>query len=404
LPAYTAADAMQLAQEIGYPVVMKVHSPQILHKTEVHGVVTGVSSDAEVERVYHEIVNRARTLRPDAEVRGVTVQPMVTFAESVELIVGAKRDPVFGAVMMVGAGGITAEILADRALELPPLNERLARRMLESLRIWPLLNGFRGRARVNVDALVESLLRMSYLISDNPAIAELDVNPLLASPQGVTALDARVILDVQQAQARPYSHLAVRPYPEEYVRPAMLADGTELLLRPIQPEDEPEWHTLLAHCSQRSLWLRFRYLFKESTHEMATRFCFIDYDRSIAIVAEVEREGERELVGVGRLEADADHNEAEYAVLVADAWQGRGLGKLLTDYCLEICRHWGVGRVYAETTADNMRMQQILARRHFTRKEYAANELLYEKTLSDRTTPAIQFDMNGAARPVAALV
>jgi acetyltransferase len=145
-------------------------------------------------------------------------------------------------------------------------------------------------------------------------------------------------------------------------------------------------------------------LFKESTHEMATRFCFIDYDRSIAIVAEIERDGQRELIGVGRLEADANHHEAEYAVLVADAWQGRGLGKLLTDYCLEICRHWGVGRVYAETTSDNLRMQQILARRHFKRKEYAANELLYEKTLSDRTAPAIRFDINGKTHPVAALI
>jgi acetyltransferase len=383
LPAYTAIDAVRIAEEIGYPVVMKVHSPQILHKTEVRGVVTGVSSDQEVARVYQEIVDRARRLRPDAEIRGVTVQPMVSSAESVELIVGAKKDPVFGAVMMVGAGGITAEVVSDRALELPPLNERLAHRMLKSLRIWPLLDGFRGRARVNVDRLVEALLRISYLIADSPSIVELDVNPLLTTPEGVVALDARIILDLSLSHTllRPYSHLAVRPYPEEYVRPSALPDGASVLLRPIQPEDEPLWHRLLSRCSERTLWLRFRYLFKESTHEMATRFCFIDYDRTMAIVAEIDVGGKKELVGVGRLVADADHREAEYAVLVADAWQGRGLGKLLTDYCLGICESWGIERVVAETTTDNARMQRILANRGFERKEFSANELLFEKRL-----------------------
>ena len=186
-------------------------------------------------------------------------------------------------------------------------------------------------------------------------IAELDVNPLLVTPEGVTALDARVILDRKAAQQkpRPYSHLAIRPYPEEYVRPETLRDGANVLLRPIQPEDEPMWHELLADCSERSLWQRFRYTFKETTHEMATRFCFIDYDREMAIVAEIGDGGARQLIGVGRLAADADHRHAEYAVLVADAWQGRGLGNLLTDYCLEICRTWGIDRVTAETTADN---------------------------------------------------
>jgi acetyltransferase len=337
-----------------------------------------------VRRVFEEMVARARQLRPDAEIRGVTVQPMVSSAEGVELIIGAKKDPVFGAVMMVGAGGITAELLHDWALELPPLNERMARRMLESLRIWPLLEGYRGRSAVNIQQLVEVLMRLSYLVADNPYIAELDVNPLLAMPEGATALDARVILDLKDSEARrrPYSHLAIRPYPEEYVREEALRDGARVLLRPIQPEDEPLWHDLLGRCSQRSLWLRFRYTFKETTHEMATRFCFVDYDRTMAIVAEIEDGHGRQLIGVGRLVADPDHRDAEYAVLVADDWQGRGLGKILTDYCLEICRTWGIDRVVAETTVDNRRMQQILGKRGFRRKDGTANELLFEKQMS----------------------
>lgn len=384
LPAHTSLEAIKIARQVGYPVVMKVHSPQILHKTEVHGVVTGVSSDEKTSRVFREIVSRARHMRPDAKVEGVTIQPMITSAEGIELIIGAKRDPVFGAVMMVGAGGVTAEVLHDRALELPPLNERLARRMLESLKIRPLLEGYRGRGPVHMSRLIETLMRISYLIADNPTILELDVNPLLVTPDGVTALDARVILDPKagQEKPRPYSHLAIRPFPDEYVCYKTLRDGANVLLRPIQPEDEPMWLDFLGRCSERTLWMRFRYLFKESTHELATRFCFVDYDRTMAIVAEVDDGNQRQLVGVGRLVADADHRDAEYAVLVSDDWQGRGLGSLLTDYCLEICQSWGISRVVAETTADNDRMKRLLANRDFDRKEEGAlHEVLYEKQL-----------------------
>jgi acetyltransferase len=386
-PARTSLEAVRVANQIGYPVVMKIHSPQIVHKTEVRGVATGISSDEMVRRAFQEMVARARQLRPDADVQGVTLQPMISSGEGIELIVGAKTDPVFGAVLMVGAGGITAEVLSDRALELPPLNERMARRMLERLRIRPLLEGFRGRSAIDMDRLVEVLMRISYLIADNPAIAELDVNPLLATPEGVTALDARVVLDRQAAveRPRPYSHLAIRPYPDEYVRREILRDGANVLLRPIQPEDEPLWHDLLARCSERTLWQRFRYLFKETTHEMATRFCFIDYDRTMAIVAEIEDGDRHQLIAVGRLVADADHELAEYAVLVADAWQGRGLGNLLTDYCLKICQTWGIDRVVAETTTDNLQMRRILSRRGFEQKECAANEVLFQKRL-DRVT------------------
>jgi acetyltransferase len=389
-PAYSPAGAVQIARKLGYPVVMKVNSPQILHKTEVQGVIVGVANDDDVERVFQEMVDRAKRIRPDADVHGVTLQPMLASADGIELIVGAKKDPVFGSVMMVGAGGITAEILGDRALELPPLNERLAYRILESLRIRPLLHGFRGRRAMNIDRLVEVLLKFSYLISENPSIRELDVNPLLVTSEGATALDARVILDpgAIAAKPKPYSHLAIRPYPTEFVRPASLRDNTSVLLRPIQPEDEPLWHELLRNCSERSIWLRFRYLFKESTHEMATRFCFIDYDRTMAIVAEIEAGGKRQLVGVGRLVADPDHGKAEYAVLVTDAWQGRGLGSLITDYCLEICSTWGINRIYAETTADNQRMQNILRRHKFEVKRATNHEVLYHTLLSLR--PGVQ--------------
>jgi acetyltransferase len=383
-PAASASAAVEIAGEIGYPVVIKIDSPQIVHKTEVQGVVLGLASDEEVRQAFVDIVERAKRLRPDADVNGVALQPMIASADGVELIVGAKRDPVFGAVMMVGAGGITAEVLGDRALELPPLNERLVHRMLESLRIRPLLHGFRGRRAVDIDRLVEVLMRFSYLIAENSAIAELDVNPLLVTAEGVMALDARVILDhpSPSSPTERYSHLAIRPYPDEYIREGTLKDGGKVRLRPIRPEDEPMWHRFMKNCSQRSIWLRFRYLFKETTHEMATRFCFVDYDRTLAIVAEREVAGERQLIGVARLVADADHRDAEYAVLVADDWQRLGLGNLLTDFCFEICGAWGVYRVYAETTTDNRAMQNILRRHSFVLKRASDGEMLYEAVLA----------------------
>jgi acetyltransferase len=382
--AHTARDAVHVARQLGYPVVMKIQSPQITHKTEVQGVVTGVSNDNDVRLVFQDVINRARRLQPDAEIDGVTVQHMYTSPEGIELIVGATHDPVFGAVMMLGAGGVTAELLHDRTLELPPLNERLARRMFDSLRIRPVLEGYRGSRPINKDRLVEVLMRLSYVVADHPAIAALDVNPLMATPEAATALDARVILNPQMIEnpPPPYSHLAIRPYPEEYIRYSRLRDGAQVLLRPIQPEDETLWLELLSRCSARSLRRRFRYLFKETAHETATRFCFIDYDRTMTIVADVDMSGSRQLVGVGRLVADADHCRSKYAVLVADAWQGRGLGALLTDYCLEICRTWGIDQVVAEMAADNRRMQRILARRGFETTRIATKAVICQKCMA----------------------
>ncbi len=368
LAARTSQEAVQRAEQLGYPVVLKVYSPDITHKTEVNGVMLNLATAADVSAAYDRIVQNVRERRPQARIEGVTVQPMAAIPGGVELIVGVKRDPVFGAVLLVGAGGVTAELFQDCALELPPLSERLARRMLESLRSWPLLQGYRGRPRVNIERLIEVLMRVSYLAADYPEIQELDINPLLVGKDDLVAVDARVLLDraALSHPARPYSHLAIRPYPEEWVRQATLEDGTRVLLRPIKPEDEPMWHELLANCSRESLWFRFRYVFKGSTHDMATRYCYIDYDREIAIVAELEVEGRRQLIGVLRLVSDADHRDAEYAILVVDAWQGKGLGGILTDFGLEICKAWGIRRVVAETSPDNNRMLHVFRTREFT--------------------------------------
>jgi acetyltransferase len=384
LPARSAAEAQVLASEIGYPVVLKVLSPQITHKTDVGGVALNIRTPEALSIAYDEVVSSARRKAPQADIQGVTVQKMVTLAEGVELIAGVKKDATFSAVMMVGAGGITAELYRDRALGLPPLNERLARRMLESLKSWPLLAGYRGKPAANVDRLVEVLIRLSYLVAHNPEIGELDINPLFVGAADVVALDARIVIDrtVAGKESRPYAHLAIRPYPQEFVRRDAFPDGRPLTLRPIRPEDEPQWLELVAICSPESLHARFHYMFKQPTHEMAARFCFLDYDRELAIMAEIEAEGTRRFIGVGRLAADPNHETAEIALLVADAWQNVGLGLKLTDHCLEIARTWGIRRIIASTSLDNPRMISIFEQRGFrVDRNYQEGVVLVERTL-----------------------
>jgi acetyltransferase len=388
-------DATTIANRLGYPVVLKVQSPDIVHKNDVAGVALGVNDDPTARRAYDKIITLVQLRQPGARIDGVTVQPMVNAPGGIELMVGMKRDPVFGPVLLVGVGGTAAEFLADIALELPPLNERLARRMLESLRIWPLLAGQRGRQAVNAESLIDVLIRLSYLIAEHPEIRELDVNPLYVTPEGVIALDASIVLDALQLSrsSRPFVDLAIRPYPEEFVREVQLRDGESLVLRPIKPEDEPLWHDLLRRTSRNSLWHRFRYSFKETTHELATRFCYVDYDRTMALVAEADFEGTKRLVAVARLVTDADHQCAEFAVLVEDEWQGKGLGKLLTQYCLEVAEAWGIRLLTAETTADNFPMQAIFRRLGFELAGLAgAHEWTYRKLIKRTVTKGAAAD------------
>jgi acetyltransferase len=365
--ADSAAAAVAIADRVGYPVVLKVRSPDITHKTDVGGVALDLAGAEMVAAAWDRIMRSARERRPDAQLEGVTVQKMIQARDALELILGIKQDPVFGTVILAGMGGVGAELLGDRSLGFPPLNERLAMRMLESLRMWPLLAGYRGRPPVAVAELVQTLIRLSYLAADWPEVTELDVNPLLCTPGSVIALDARVVIDLARAgtDAEPYAHLALRPYPEKLVKRITLRDGVPATFRPIKPEDEPLWLAMLGSCSKETIYSRFRYLFDWSTHEVATRYCYIDYAREIAIVAEIGEGASRRLIGVGRLIADPGHRDGEYAVLVVDEWQGRELGGLLTDYCLEIARTWKLGRVVAQTTTDNRPMIAVFERRGF---------------------------------------
>jgi acetyltransferase len=270
-------------------------------------------------------------------------------------------------VLLIGMGGTTAELFKDNHLEFPPLNERLARQMLQSLQIYPLLTGYRGSKPKNIDKLIEAIIRMSYLAADYPEIEELDINPILVGPDDVIALDARIVVD-QQLLGKPvkdYSHLILRPYPESLISMEKLNDGTDVLLRPIKPEDEPMWLELLASCSKESIYLRFRYDFYFDSHDVASQFCFIDYAREIAIVAELEEDGQKHIIGVGRLIADPDVETMEYAILITDKWQKKELGNILTEFCMDIAKKNGIKRLLAETTKNNKPMIAVFRRLNF---------------------------------------
>ena len=360
-------DAAKIASEKGYPVVLKIQSPDIIHKLDVGGVALNIENEEVLRAVYHTMLKTVKKKAPEAKIDGITVQKMIHTEEGVEMILGIKKDPIFGTVMLVGMGGTKAELFKDRRLEFPPLNERLATHMLRSLKVYPLLEGYRGSKPKNIDKLIEVLIRLSYLAADYPEIQELDINPLIVTADDVIALDARIVVDqeILGKNIPEYAHLALRPYPERLIRQDVLRDGTPVVLRPIKPEDEPLWLEMLGSCSKESIYSRFRYDFHFNSHEVATQFCYIDYDREIGIVAEIDYEGRKRLIGVGRLISDSDLETAEYAVLVTDDWQNKELGHKLTAYCEEIARAAGIKTLYAETTRDNKGMISVFRKLGF---------------------------------------
>ncbi len=366
--AKTENEAVKIAEEIGFPVVLKIESTDIIHKFGIGGISLNIKDENQVRKSYNKILTSISEKKPDVKHEGITVQPMFNTKNGIELILGIKKDAVFGTVILIGMGGTGAEVFNDNSLGFPPLTETLARQMLQKLKIFPLLKGYRGEKPKNIKKLIEILIRISYLAADYPEIVELDINPLFVTDEDVIALDGRVVIDqeIVDKGIEPYSHLLLHPYPEKYITSRKLNDGTDVILRPIKPEDEPMWLELLGSCSKESIYSRFRSDFHFNAHEVATEFCFIDYLREIAIVAEVNVEGNRKLIGVGRLISDFDHESVEYAILITDAWQKKDLGKILTEYCLKIAKNWDLKKIIAETTSDNKAMLAVFRKLDFS--------------------------------------
>lgn len=354
-------EALKQALDIGYPVVLKLFSDTITHKTDVGGVKLNLNSSEEVRRAYQEIRLAVFEKAGAGHFGGVTVQPMVP-RNGYELILGSSVDPQFGPVVLFGSGGQLVEVYRDRALALPPLNTTLAERMMEQTKIFQALKGVRGRKPINLMELEKLLVRFSQLVVEQPWIAEIDINPLLASPDQLLALDARVVLQGSEKKEEQLRKPAIRPYPVAYVWDWAMKDGTRVTIRPIRPEDEPLMVRFHESLSDRSVYLRYFGVLSLKTrvaHERLVRICFGDYDRELALVAEVKGAGGPEIVGVGRVNRVHGGDDAEMAVLVADRYQNRGLGAELARRVIHAARREGIKSVAAEMMPDNLAMQVI---------------------------------------------
>ncbi len=363
-------EAVACALSLGFPVVLKLYSETITHKTEVGGVQLNLQDESSVRQAYQRI-RAAVTERAGAEaMRGVTVQPMVPL-DGFELIVGSLVDPQFGPIVLFGSGGHLVEVYADRALALPPLNTTLARRMMEQTRIFKAFGGVPGRRPVDVAALEAVLVRFSQLLVEQPWIKEIDINPMLASADRIVALDARVVLHGADVPLESIPRSAIRPYPAQYVGGWILRDGRQVTIRPIRPEDEPLMVTFHGRLSERSVYFRYFHLLKLNqrvAHERLTRICFIDYEREMALVAEWRNPttGEPQILGVGRLTKGHGTGEAEIAVLVADEFQRLGLGGELMRRVIAVASAEHLTRIHGDVLTENAEMIRLGERHGFT--------------------------------------
>ncbi len=354
----TAEEAVAEAKKLGYPVVMKLWSESITHKTDAGGVVLNIGDDAAVRHAFAQIKENAgryidkHHMKPDA-FQGVTVQAMIR-AKGYELIVGSSVDAQFGPTILFGAGGVLVEVFKDSALGLPPLNRTLARRLIERTQISKALKGVRGQKSVPLDQLENLLVRFSYLLCDMLDIQEVDINPLLASPDGLFALDARVVL------AEKPTKLAIEPYPNQHTTIWKMPRGTEVVIRPIRPEDEPLIEEHHAQLSEESIRMRFFSMVKELSRDRLIRLCHLDYAREMALVAVRKNdEGKTEIIGVSRYYMNPQTRAAEFSVVVRDDFQGAGLGYHLMELLIAVARERGVVQLSGGVLKENSKMMEL---------------------------------------------
>jgi len=351
--AETPDEAGRIAATMTGRIALKILSPDIVHKSDVGGVVLNLTGAAEVEKAARDMLDRVVQFYPGARITGFTVQTMARRAGAQELIVGVATDPVFGPVIMFGQGGIAVEVIADRAMALPPLNTTLAFELISRTRVSRLLEGYRGRPPADREAIARALVHLSQLVVDFPEIVELDINPLFADSKGVLALDAHITV----APAKPGTeHLAIRPYPKELEEIFALPDGQKALLRPIRPEDEPNHHVFISKLTPEDIRFRFFGLVHELPHSEMARLTQIDYDREMAFIAETAVQNGKETVGVVRTVTDPDNDKAEFAIVVRSDIKGTGLGKRLLVKMIDYCRSRGTRSIAGQVLKDNPRM------------------------------------------------
>jgi acetyltransferase len=353
LIARTVEEAVQKSSKLGFPVVMKIYSREITHKSEIGGVKLDLKSPSEVKKAFTMIMENVAAANLNTKVEGVTVQPMIKRLDY-ELIAGSKKDRDFGPVILFGMGGVMTEVLKDRSIALPPLNRLLARRLMEETKVYRLLQGYRNFPSANLILLEEILIRLAQLVTDFSEIEELDINPLIVAGNEICAVDARVILKPSEVKAP--LHLVISPYPNQYEAYVRNDEVGGFFVRPIRPEDAPLLTELFDSLSPRSIYFRFFAPLKQLPHKMLARFTQIDYDREIALVAIQESEDTEKMLGVARFIVERNLKRAEFSVVTGDRWQGKGIGAELLNRCLYIAKEYKIEKVWGTVLAENTQM------------------------------------------------
>ncbi|OPY90551.1 MAG: Succinyl-CoA ligase (ADP-forming) subunit beta [Syntrophus sp. PtaU1.Bin208] len=372
--AHTREEALRAAGEIGYPVILKVLSAHIPYRKDVGGVIAGISSEAEIEGAYEQMMKEVAERAPGLPIEGISLQKMIEGVDY-KLILGSKRDKDFGSVIFFGMGGVNADLIRDFSIGLPPLNRTLAKRLMEETKAYKLIQGYRGKRPANLEALEEILVNFSYLLVDFPEIAEIDINPLVIAKGMPCARDVRIVLETISVEDRlyisyasKYQHLIITPYPTHLIENWKFKDGTEVVLRPIKPEDEPLTREFLSSLSEDTLRTRFFSATTRITHEWLVLLCDTDYDRHLAIVAEISENGRRRIIAVGSLHVDAEKNTGEFALLVHDAFQRKGLASKLLQLIIGYGREKGLNEIDGQIMSENDKMIGLARKLGFSKK------------------------------------
>ncbi len=359
MAARSASEALVAAESLGFPVAMKINSPDINHKSDVNGVRLNIADAQTVRSAYNELTNTVREQRPEARLDGVTIERMYGNPHGRELLAGVVRDPVFGPVISFGAGGTMVEIIRDHAVAIPPLNDFIISDLIYQTRVSKLLDAFRNLPAVSIPAIHQVLRRLSEMVCELPRIHELDINPLFADEYGVAAVDVRIVVDDRLSMPRPYAHMAIHPYPAHLQKHWQLADGTDITVRPIRPEDAEIEQAFVHNLSPQSKYFRFMQSLYDLTPQMLIRFTQIDYDRELALVAVINESQQEVEIGVARYGMNPDGESCEFAIVISDQWQQKGIGIRLMTCLMAAAKAKGFKVMQGEVLATNTAMLKL---------------------------------------------
>ncbi len=362
----TANEALVAAESIGYPIAMKVLSSDISHKSDAGGVRLNIASAQEVRGAYKQLLDQVALKVPDAEIEGVTVEKMYRSSNGRELMIGIIRDPVFGPVISFGSGGTAVEVMGDSAISLPPLNNRLTRDLINRTKVSKLLGQFRNMPAVDLDKLIDVLLAVSSMACELPWIKEMDINPLIVDENGAVAVDARIVVGYPKPSTDPYNHLAIHPYPAHLARTVQLNDGTDIVIRPIRPEDAEIEDRFIRELSPEARYFRFMNSIQELSQEMLVRFTQIDYHDEMALIAVTQTKDGEDQIGVVRYTTNVDKTSCEFALVVSDKWQGRGIGHHLMRNLMDVARDRDLEVMEGQVLSKNSKMLDLMTSLNFS--------------------------------------